>query len=67
MMSFSVWLPGLLFLLGGLWSHVPSEGGLFSGGLCQGEPPPPYGEVGGTHPTGMLCCLTKLCVLVVKQ
>ena len=38
MMSLRVWLPGPMFLQGGLylWSHVPSKGSL-SGGLCPGS------------------------------
>ena len=39
------------------------EGSLFRGrgrlclGVCQEDPPPLYGRVGGTHPTGMLSCI----------
>ena len=38
MMSLPVWLPGSMFLLGGLcaWSHVPSQGSLSKGLSVQG-------------------------------
>ena len=34
MMSFPVWLPGPMFLLGGLWSNVPSWGVSVEEDLC---------------------------------
>ena len=39
MMSLPVWLPSIMFFLGGLcaWSHAPSQGSLLGGGLCQEE------------------------------
>ena len=67
MMSLRVWLPGPMFLLGGLylWSHVPSRGSL-SGGLCQRDPQqrpplPQTGRADGMHPTRMLSCLKLVC------
>ena len=55
MMSLTVWLPGPMFLLGGLypWSHVPG-GGLCPGGVSVQIQPPWIRKAGGTHPTGML-------------
>ena len=37
MMSLRVWLPGPMFLVGGLylWSHVPSKGSLSGGSLSR--------------------------------
>ena len=45
MMSLSVWLPGPMFLLGGLCP----------GGLCR-ETPPRFRKAGSIHPTGMFSC-----------
>ena len=50
MMSFSVWLPGPMFLLGVSLSLVPCSWG----GLCEKTP---IRKTSSTHPTGMLSCL----------
>ena len=60
MMSLPVWLPGPMFLPGGLCLGgriiCIGEGSLPRRDLFQGDPP--YGaRAGGTHPTGMLSCL----------
>ena len=47
MMSLSVWLPGPMFLPGGLCEV---------GVLCERGRRPPATEVGDTHPTGMHSC-----------
>ena len=69
MMSFPVWLPGPMFLLGGLcpWSHVPSRVGVsVQGILCPGgslsrgvsvwgcREISEIGKAGGMHPTGKI-------------
>ena len=46
-MSLSVWLPGPMFLPGGLCEV---------GVLCERGRRPPATEVGDTHPTGMHSC-----------
>ena len=53
MMSLAVWLPVLMFLPGGLWSHVPS------GGVSVRETPsdrgsPVWKKADDAHPTGKL-------------
>ena len=69
MMLLPVWLPGPMFLLGGLypWSHVPSrvvsvmgghfpEGGFsVRGGVSVGRPPR-IRKASSTHSTGILSC-----------
>ena len=67
MMSLPVWLPGPMFLLGGVSVQrglclgcVSVHRGLCLGGvLCPGDLCLGVSEirkVGGTHPTGMLSC-----------
>ena len=64
MTSLPVWLPGLMFLLGGSLSLVPcsfrgplSRRGLSKGAFCPGRGALSKGvSVGGIPPTGMLSC-----------
>ena len=71
MMSLPVWLPGPMFLLGGLcpWSHVPLMGVSVQEGLCPGgkvfvQRRVSVGrhlqirKLSSVHPTGMLSCFT---------
>ena len=58
-MSLSFWLPGPKFLLG-----ISVSGPMFlPGGLCQGDPPPPYGEEWAV--CSLLECFLVLQFLVV--
>ena len=69
MMSLPVWLPGAMFLPGGLWSNVSIKGSLgvlCLGGVVREKPPPPedrdppYGEERAVH-------ILLECILVEYQ
>ena len=52
--------PGLLPGERGAWSR----GGAGSWGVPGGDPPGTATAVGGTHPTGMHSCWSRLCVFI---